>query len=104
METLLKSFTKNVAASGTPEPLQQNRLASDFIKIKAKSTNTKTVSIGDSSSQDFELAAGIELSLNEVLEKNGGCTTLDLAKIYCKVQVNGEGVEVLYALRPSAGL
>lgn len=99
METKIKSFVKNVALAATPEALSANRLASDFIKIKAKTTNTNPVFIGDSASQDYPLTAGQELSLAEILENNGKNAILDLAKIYCKVTTNTEGVQVIYAVR-----
>lgn len=103
-ETMMKSFTKAVASSGVPEALQDSSLRSDSIKIKALSTNTMSIFIGDSGSQDYELAKGEVLDLSQVLAKNGGAVTLDMAKIYCKVGHNGDGVCVIYAARPSVGL
>lgn len=104
METTIKTFVKNIAASTTPEPLVDNRLTSDYIRIRAKTTNTNPVFIGDSSAQDFSLSAGQELPLSEVLSKTGGGSILDMHKIYCKCTTNGEGVQVIYAVRPGSGI
>lgn len=98
MQTL-KSFVKNVAASITPEPLSANRLASSFIKIKARNDNTGIVYIGGADAQEYALSSGQELALDFVLEKTGGSAVLDLHKIYCKVATNGDGVYVIYSIK-----
>ena len=104
MEAKIKTFVKNVTLAVTPEALQANRLTSDYIRIRAKTTNTNPVYIGDSASQDFPLSAGQELPLSEVLDRNGGSSLIDLAQIYCKATTNGEGVAVIYAVKPSGRL
>ena len=100
MKLKLNALIKTIASSTTPEPLSSVRNASGFIKIRALSTNTGVVRIGDSATQAFPLAAGEELPLSEIMTASGGADELDLADIYCDVDVNGEGVAILIAKRP----
>lgn len=100
MKVKLKSMAKNVAATGTPEALANQSIITSFLRIKAKIANTQPVLIGDSAAQDYQLAPGAELNLSEILSKSGA-DEVNLADIYVKVGVNGEGVTVLYGTKPS---
>lgn len=95
MKRKLKSLSKTVAASGTPERLSPIKRSSTFIKIRALNTNTNPVFIGDESSQVFPLSAGQELPLSEILTASGGTDSLDLFDIFCRVTTNGEGVAII---------
>lgn len=98
MKVKLKSAAKNVAATGTAEPLMPNTTITSFLRIKAKIANTQPVLIGDSSAQDYQLAPGAELNLSEILSKSG-VDEVNMAEIYVKVGVNGEGVTILYGTK-----
>jgi len=72
----------DVAASATPEALATSTTVLNSVLIQAKTGNTGSVFVGNSSTQHVELEAGDMVVV--VVD--------DLAKIYIKVAVNGEGV------------
>ncbi len=84
---------KNVTASGTPVKLPAQSVDGDqSILIKAKTTNTGIITVGNSSdsalnsgSGHFKLAAGEALELSS---NNSGNVWIDAT-------VSGEGVEIL---------
>lgn len=98
MKLALKSFTKTVASNATPEQLVKANLITSNARIKALTTNTNPVFIGDSSAQVYPLAAGQELPLNELFSKSGA-DEVDLSEVYCKVTTNGEGVAIIYGAK-----
>jgi len=98
MKLKIKSITKTVAATGTPEAISANKITTSNAKIKALTTNGGPVFIGDSASQDYPLAAGQELLLTDLFSKSG-VDEVDLAEIYCKVGTNGNGVAVIYGIK-----
>ena len=76
---------KDVTAAATPEALASSTTVVNSVLIQAKSTNTSLVYIGNSSTQNVELSAG----------ENTVVVIDDLASIYVKVAVNGEGVNYI---------
>ncbi len=95
----MKSFVKNVAATLTPESLSSLQILTNSCKVKAKSTNTGSVFIGDDITQVYELKASEEVSITEIFEKDGGSADIDIKELFCKVSTNGDGVCVIYADR-----
>lgn len=95
MKLKLTSFTKTVAATGTPEQLIKAPTITSNAKIKALTTNATPVFIGDSAAQDYPLSAGQELSLADLFSKSGA-DEIDLSEVFCKVGTNGNGVAVIY--------
>ena len=81
--TSIISSTKTVAATGTPEALGSN--TAKYVRVQALSTNTKSLYVGGSAAQNFELnpmdSVGFRVNNSNL--------------IYVKVQVNGEGVAYL---------
>lgn len=99
MKVSLKTLIKNCAAAVTPEQLSVERKITSFVRIKARTTNTNPVFIGNKDSQDYPLTAGQELPLNEILSKSGA-DEIDLSEVWLKVTTNGEGVAVIYGTKP----
>ena len=79
--------TKTVAASATPEALGASTEISGVL-VQALSTNTGSVFVGSSTSQNIELEAGDA----EFVGVN------NLSKVYVRVAVNGEGVAYHYVI------
>lgn len=77
--------SKTVSATGTPEALASSTTVKNSVLIQAKSTNTASVYIGNSSFQYVELRP---VDATVVIIDN-------LATIYVKVDVNGEGVNYM---------
>jgi hypothetical protein len=75
---------KNVAATGTPEPLAGST-TSVSVTVQAKSTNTRSVFVGNATNQFVELPPGASVALN----------VTNLNQVFIKVQVNGQGVNYL---------
>ena len=96
----LKSFDRTVAATGTPEklnPTTSEEIRASRIILKAISTNTGNVFVGDASGQTYPLAPGAELQLPEMPSVNNKGSQYSMREIYLKVSTNGNGVHVLYA-------
>lgn len=98
MKLKIKSINKTVAATGTPEQLSKDPIITSNAKIKALTTNTGNVFIGDSAAQDYPLAPGSELLLTDLFSKSG-VDEIDLAEVYCKVSTNGNGVAIIYGAK-----
>lgn len=94
------ALSKTVASAATAEPISASKLLVQQFVIQAKSTNTLPISIGDSSSQVLTLTAGQSTSLNSQ-GFQGSAQLLDLNQVYVDVGLNGEGVNVLYAVEVS---
>lgn len=73
---------KDVTAAATPEALASSTTVLNSVLIQAKTTNTGSVYVGDDTDQEVELEAGDAIVV----------VVADLASIYIKVAVNGEGV------------
>lgn len=87
--TTLTGGSKTVTATGTAEALGAS-LATKSIYIRAKSTNTGNVFVGDST-VDATTSQQIILAANDAI-------TIDIsnrATVYVDVSVNGEGVDYL---------
>lgn len=97
MRMIFKTFSKTSASSSTAVPLSSVSLQVSNGMIKCPKSNTGNIKIGDSSSQNFELAPGESLDLSILLDDIGaGEDTVDLANIYMKPAVNSEGAVVAY--------
>lgn len=85
----LTNGAKAVAAAGTAEALAADTdLTSGYINIKALSTNTGLVYVGDSdvdSTNGYPLAAGESVAL----------TVANLNQVYVDAAVNGEAVRFI---------
>lgn len=73
---------KDVSAAATPEALAASTPVLNSVLVQAKTGNTGSVFVGNATEQHVELSPGRSHTL--VVD--------DLAKIYIKVAVNGEGV------------
>lgn len=95
LQATLITLSKTVALAATPEAIVATKTFSSDVVIQAKSTNTQSVFVGPcSGSQDFELLAGTTISISEVTHINTE-TDFDLNRICLKVNVNGEGANIL---------
>ncbi|MCM2276098.1 MAG: hypothetical protein NDI75_15020 [Candidatus Didemnitutus sp.] len=90
-EATSTSFSKTVAASGTPEKLTATDYYVDQIVIVPLRTNTGLVYLGFTSGNDEQQ---VEVGTAVVLKAPPG-KKLNPAKIYADVTVNGEGVRVI---------
>ena len=87
------TFQKTVAAAGTAEVLVASRTEVRSAVIQALSTNTGTVHLRDAASG----ADGVLLNAEQTFEISAETyDTFDLAAIFIKVSVNGEGVSVTH--------
>ena len=93
------SLSKTVAATGTPEAITATKTLSPTVFIQAKPGNTQNVTIGDSVAQHYVLIPGASINLTDGAF-NQNDYDFDLSKIYVKVLVNGEGVNVFYVGGP----
>ncbi len=97
IERALVAYQKTVTAAGTAEALEASTKLVYKVKLKALSTNTDLVYVGDSTvaaATGFSLAAGVELSLTDLIGSSED--VMDLSKIYIDSAVSGEGVSVVY--------
>lgn len=76
---------KDVSAAATPEALASSTTVLNSVLVQAKTDNTDSVYVGNSSSQEVELTPGDMIVV----------VCADLASIYIKVAVNGEGVNYI---------
>ena len=83
------SGQKDVTTAGTAEPLSSTSIPCRAIAIKAKSTNTGNIYVGDSSvssSTGFILRGSESITLD----------IDDVSKVYIDADVDGEGVSFIY--------
>lgn len=100
---IVKSINKSVAAVLTPEPMAESHTPVSGIKIKARTTNTQVVYIGGPDAQLYPLGPGQELDLSQLMQGiSKGQSAVDLAQVWVKVSVNGEGVGAVYLVRPAS--
>jgi hypothetical protein len=93
----LRSGQKLVTTAGTAVPLSATSKHICKLWIKALSTNTGLIYVGDSgvdSSSGFELSKTNEIDLSSVFAKDN--FIMDLSEIYIDSSVNGEGVSIAY--------
>lgn len=90
------SHSKTVTLAATPEEISPAgvSLLTPSAVIQAKSSNTVACFIGDSASQDLELVPGASISIADLFNDETKLA-VDLFEIFCKVGVNGEGINVL---------
>lgn len=88
------AFTTNVVVSGTPVQLANNAVPPGIaIVVKARSTNTGTVTVGNSSANALNTATNNQRLLqNQSLELEVQNTN----SIWVDATVAGEGVEVIF--------
>ena len=110
MPTVAKiiSHSRVITLAATPESIAPSpgtpELSTEVV-IQAKSTNAGDCFIGDNASQDFAISPGNHLPITDLFQTRVFATPgsnqvpveieFDLDKIFCKVGVNGEGVNVL---------
>ena len=75
---------KTVAAAATPEALAGSTVSISVV-VQAKSLNTKSLFVGNSTTQQVELLPGASVAFN----------VTNLNQVFIKVQVNAEGVNYL---------
>lgn len=93
----LRTFQKAVTTAGTQVPLSASVKNVWQVKIKALSTNTGLIYVGDSSvsaSVGFELSKNEYIDLSSIFAKDN--FIMDLSEIYIDSSVNGEGVSVAF--------
>lgn len=86
-----------ITLAATPEslaPIPGTSKRSTDAVIQAKLTNTQSCFIGNNNAQLFELSPGTVISLSDLIHV-GTEMEFDLDEIFCKVGVNGEGVNIL---------
>jgi len=93
----LRTFKKVVATAGTRVQLSTTVKHVVKLSVKALSTNTNLIYIGDNTVSNL---VGYQLSAKEVMELSGVFAKdnfiFDLSEIYIDSAVNGEGVTVSY--------
>ena len=102
-----KTLQKSVAAAGTAESIYAaGSLEVSELSVKAKSTNTGLIFIGNSSvdsSNGYILAAGESFSFSNLLLSRRGAVTddpfIDMNTVYIDSGTNGDGVSVAYIER-----
>jgi hypothetical protein len=75
---------KNVAAVATPEQLA-GATAATYVTVQAKPSNTKSVFLGNNTTQLLELVPGASIATS----------LTNLNQLFVRVQVAGEGVTYL---------
>lgn len=93
----LAAFQKLVTTAGTSVALYATEKLLPKVKVRALTTNTGAIYIGDSTvsaSIGYPLAAGVELDLDDLLSSDSD--VIDISKIYIDSAVNGEGVALIY--------
>jgi hypothetical protein len=93
----LRTAQKTVTVAGTAEPLTSSYKSTWKVRIKALSTNTANVYVGDStvsSSNGYQLIADQELELSAIFAQDN--FIMDLNEIYVDSDVAGEGVAIAY--------
>lgn len=96
----IDSFTKDIAASSTPEnliadasgSLPQFKFARSVI-IACPSANTSAIQIGSKDRQNTTIPKGTALTLPEI-NRTGQSGKYELAEIFVKVGTNGDDVEI----------
>jgi hypothetical protein len=86
-----------VTTAGTRVPLNATKKYVNKLWVKALSTNTGLVFLGDvsvSSTICFQLSAKEEIDLSTIYAKDN--FVIDLNEIYIDSAVNGEGVSIAY--------
>ncbi len=87
------TFEKTVTSSGTAEVLVASRTEIRSAAIQALPANTGTVHLRDAAAG----ADGVRLTAGQTFEISAETyDTFDLAAIFIKVSVNGEGVSVTH--------
>lgn len=96
LQATIITESKVVTLAATPEALVSTSTFSSDIVIQAKTSNTQSIFVGPcSGSQDFELAIGAVISISDIMHVTTEID-IDLNKICLKVNVNGEGANVLF--------
>jgi len=95
---VLETYDKNVASAGTPEDIAKVSetgiiLASDIV-IKAKTTNTQNIFLGDATAQTWPMVPGESISISDFFRTSIE-VEFDFKKAFIKVSVDGEGFHVL---------
>lgn len=91
------THSRTIADTGTPEsiaPTPGTSLLSSDAVVQAKLSNTVPCFIGGVGDQSFELAPGAVIGISDLFHV-GTELKYDLDEIFCKVGVNGEGVNIL---------
>lgn len=92
----LISHSKSVNTFSVPESLSpegKSEYSADII-LQAKFKNKGVCYIGNKDSQDYELQPGDFFNVAEIFHQ-GKELELDLNEIYCKVVMDGDGVNIL---------
>lgn len=93
----LRTKQVSVTTAGTRVPLSATKKYVNKLWVKAKSTNTGLIYIGDvtvSSTVGFILSAKEEIDLSGVYAKDN--YIVDLNEIYIDSSVNAEGISIAY--------
>lgn len=96
-EKALFASQKIVTTAGTRVALSATKKLLSKLKIRALTTNTGAIYIGDvtvSSTIGYPLAAGVEIDLDSLLVNDDD--VIDISKIYIDSAVNLEGVALIY--------
>lgn len=96
-EKSLFADQKLVTTAGTAVALSATKKLLSKVKVRALTTNTGAIFIGDSTvsaSVGYPLAAGVEIDLDDLLSNNSD--VIDLSKIYIDSAVDAEGVAFIY--------
>lgn len=91
------THSRTITLAVTPESVAPSPGTSERTTdavIQAKSGNTVACFIGDENNQDFELGPGAVIAISDLVHI-GTELEFDLDEIFCKVGVNGEGVNIL---------
>lgn len=102
MKAVLKSFNKAVTTAGTAEALTASDIDTRELIIKAPSGNAGAVYLGDSTvsaATGYELAAGDEVTLTDLLSTQDPEVRFALADIYVDSANDGDAVVVIYFTR-----
>lgn len=94
-------FEKDVATSGTPEPLvlPANEIYSRYFAIQAKPANTGRILIGDADSILTGVAHSISPGTFYIIstsEWNNAKAELSASETWVDAEINGDGVVVSY--------
>lgn len=96
-EKSLFASQKLVTTAGTAVALSATKKLIAKLKVRALTTNTGAIYIGDSTvsaSVGYPLATGVEIDLDDLLDNSSD--VIDISKIYIDSAVNGEGVALIY--------
>jgi hypothetical protein len=93
---VLTAFTSlTVVAPATPEALSASENFVKSFAIQGLPTNTDFVFIGDAFLQEYAIAPGKSVTITGDNMDNGTAGKIDLASVYVRVLVAGEGVAFL---------